>query len=225
MRITDILFPPKCVACGKVTEGEYLCADCEKKYRDMCGERCRRCGKPHIDCRCNKVAPADVALHLFEYKSDFSKRLIFALKRKNSRRLRDFLAVECKKAIFSAITDIEGFSDCVLTYVPRSREGISEYGFDQSKELCGKISKLTGIPAATLFAHRAHFRKQKVLTSDERKENAEMAYVPAKNAKAPYKVIIIDDVSTTGSTLSVCSKLARKLGAGFVCVVTAASSQ
>lgn len=222
MKITDILFPPKCVVCGKVTRGEYLCADCEKKYMEMCGGRCRACGMTQRDCRCHRIGGIDTAVHVFEYGNAMSKKLIYSLKHKNSRRLRDFLAGECKNALFSAITDIGGFSECVLTYVPRSAESINEYGFDQSKELCRRISRLAEIPQMKMFSRSGGTQSQKSLTSEERAENAARAYSAVKNVKAPYKVIIIDDVTTTGSTLSACARLAREMGAEYVAALTVA---
>ena len=224
MKITDILFPPKCLLCGKVTHGEYLCPDCERKYRDMCGERCRACGMTQSDCRCNRIRNTDTAVHVFEYESAISKRLIYSLKHKNSRRLREFLAKECKNALFSAITDIDGFSECVLTYVPRSKKSVNKYGFDQSKELCRMISRLAEIPALKMFAHDGGTQSQKSLTLEERFENAGKSYSALKNVNAPYKVIIIDDVTTTGSTLSACAGLARKMGAEYVAALTVAAT-
>lgn len=224
MKITDILFPPKCVVCGKVTEGEYLCPDCEKKYREMCGKRCSSCGMTQIDCRCHRISGIDTAVHIFEYDGAMSKKLIYSFKHKNSKRLRNFLADECKKALFSAITDIGGFSECVLTYVPRSTESINEYGFDQSKELCKRIAHLSEIPQMRMFLRSGGSQAQKSLTLEERCENAAKAYSAVKNVKAPYKVIIIDDVTTTGSTLSACAKLAREMGAEYVAALTVAAT-
>lgn len=222
MKLTELIFPPKCLLCGKVTHGEYLCNDCIEKYKTICDKPCNICGRPQADCRCHHIAGVDTEIHVFEFDEGISRKLIYSLKHKNSRRLREFLAIECKRALISAITNIGGFSECVLTYVPRSRESIDEYGFDHAKELCKIISRLTEIPMQTLFVHGKSSQKQKELTAQERRDNAESAYSGAKNVKAPYKVIIVDDVTTTGSTISSCAKIAKALGAEYIASLTVA---
>lgn len=222
MRLTELIFPPKCLICGKVTGGEYLCGDCAEKYKDVCSKPCAVCGRPQADCRCHHIDGVDTEVHVFEFEEGISRKLIYSLKHKNSRRLREFLANECERALISAITDIGGFSESVITYVPRSRESIDEYGFDHAKELCKRISRLTEIQMETLFIHGKSSQKQKELTAQERRDNAESAYSSVRNAKAPYKVIIVDDVTTTGSTISSCAKIARELGAEYIVSLTVA---
>ena len=224
MKLTELIFPPKCLLCGKVTHGEYLCNDCIEKYKTICDKPCNICGRPQADCRCHHIDGVDTEIHVFEFDEGISRKLIYSLKHKNSRRLREFLAIECKRALISAITDIGGFSECVLTYVPRSKESVNKYGFDQSKELCRMISRLAEIPALKMFAHDGGTQSQKSLTLEERFENAGKSYSALKNVNAPYKVIIIDDVTTTGSTLSACAGLARKMGAEYVAALTVAAT-
>lgn len=222
MKLTELIFPPKCLLCGKVTHGEYLCGDCAGKYKAVCEKPCDICFRAQADCRCHHIDGVDAEIHVFEFEGEISRKLIYSLKHKNSRRLREFLAGECKRALMSAITDIGGFSECVLTYAPRSRDSIDEYGFDHAKELCRIISRLTEIPMQTLIVHGKSSQKQKELTARERRDNAESTYSGAKNVRAPYKVIIIDDVTTTGSTISSCAKIVRALGAEYVAALTVA---
>ncbi len=222
MKLTELIFPPKCLLCGKVTHGEYLCGDCAGKYKTVCEKHCDICFKPQADCRCHHIDGVDTEIHVFEFDEGISRKLIYSLKHKNSRRLREFLAVGCERALMSAITDIGGFSECVLTYAPRSRDSIDEYGFDHARELCRIISRLTEIPMQTLIVHGKSSQKQKELTARERRDNAESTYSCAKKVKAPYKVIIVDDVTTTGSTISSCARIVRALGAEYVAALTVA---
>lgn len=229
MKITDklinLVFPRTCVCCGESAEARFgyaLCQGCGSEYEILKTEICSVCGRAQMECRCRPsvIVHGNIAYrHLIEYKSDLSKKIVFALKRKNSAPLRRFLASE-----LCDICKISG-KNAEIAYVPRKNSSIREYGFDQAKELALSISKLTGAKTADLFRHTKQGAYQKELGFEERRENAGESYV--LNGKAYLtkdELIIIDDVITTGSTVGVLCELARIAGAERITVLTVAKT-
>ena len=215
-KIISLLFPRKCSLCSApltdAGEADALCPECLMKYSLMCEERCETCGKRQKDCRCEHIDGADISVHMFEFSSDTSRKLIYTLKRKNDKYLQNFIAAEALPAIEKALEahDIQKYK---ISYVPRNSASIRDFGFDQSKLIASKISKATGNECVELFVHAKHTKTQKEISASDRKDNAIQSYDAKKNAKIDGTVVIIDDVTTSGSTLSRCATLARGIGA------------
>lgn len=224
--ILSLIYPGKCVVCGKIMpdakDSEALCTDCRLKYDVMCEDKCGNCGKRQNECRCKNAVGADIEVHLFEFAGEMSRKLIYTLKRKNNRHLHAFLSEQAAGAIEKALGICGGTAGCVVTFVPRNPDSVKDFGFDQSLILARRIAKLLGIPFVTLFEHKKHMKTQKELSAQERMENAQVSFSGKRGAISPKRVIIIDDVTTTGSTLTRCIALARGLGAEQVVTLTIA---
>ena len=216
-KLISLLFPRKCSLCSAplhdAGESDALCPECMLKYSMMCEERCSACGERQRDCRCERIDGADISLHLFEFASDTSRKLIYTLKRKNDKYLQNFIAAEAAAAIEKTVKNTYNIQKYKISYVPRNPASIRDFGFDQSKLIASKISKITGCEFVELFVHEKHMKTQKEISASDRKDNAQQSYNAKKNAKTDGTVVIIDDVTTSGSTLARCSELARGLGA------------
>lgn len=221
----------KCAVCGKVLADEErgaFCFACEEKYRALKDEVCTVCGRTSAYCRCACVGDfsdigAGRVLHLFFYDSDFSRRVIYALKSGGKARLMKSLAHELAELIYlsKGSDDISAYT---VTYVPRSRRNIKKYGFDQAKMMAKYIARELDIPFACTLV-RIGSSSQKAASAEERRERAERSYALANTDIAGRKFIIIDDVITSGSTLHTCISLLREAGVAQIIAATAAKTQ
>ena len=223
--LKGLLFVRKCIFCGEVltdSAGSVFCPKCRLEYEKGKRRPCKLCGKPQTLCRCmpEKLAGerAVSAVHLFEYDGELPRRILYLLKRKNLRVLQKFLSGELAEAV-SHLLDGD-FDDCHMTFAPRSPKSIRLYGFDQAEALCRGISDRLGIPMVDIFRHARRSQQQKTLSTAERGENAEKSYELCRGRLHPTgRLIIIDDVVTTGSTAAKLVRLAHE--AGYTKVVVA----
>lgn len=195
--------------------GEYdaFCPDCMMKYSMLKEEKCLHCGKRQKYCRCEKINGADVCLHLIEFSSDISRKIIYTLKRKNDKYLQNYLSSEAAEAIVKTAKDELGEETFTVSFVPRNPASVRDFGFDQSKIMAKKIAALTNMKCEELFIHAKNTKTQKEMSADERRSNASNSYDAKRGVEIRGTVVIVDDVTTSGSTLSRCAELAKKMGA------------
>ena len=184
------------------------------------------CGKSMDECRCiPEILRGKVSwsAHLFFYYGKLSKQVIYTLKMKNYLPLQRFLA----KELAEVITEATGgnLSDYTVTFAPRKPESVCFYGFDQAKILAKMTAVRLNLPFDELFRH-THFSKiQKRLKAMERKKNAKHSYLLKKYAcRRTDKLLIFDDIVTTGSTLAALVSLAEALGYREIAVVSVAKT-
>lgn len=212
-KIRLTIFPQTCLFCqeGACTTPLPVCSDCSDRFRAMLTEPCATCGHPPAECVC----PQNKNLRfLFWYHEQDVKRLIASLKyrvdREEARALGELLATLCT-----------GRYDAV-TYVPRSHQGVYRYGYDQAMLLARAIAKRLELPLVTALVSRSVV-EQKLLSASQREKSMRGRYaaMPAEVVMYP-RLLLIDDVCTTGATLRACSALLREAGAKSVsCAVLA----
>ncbi|MBR6807135.1 MAG: ComF family protein [Clostridia bacterium] len=205
-RLVRLIFPSRCAACGEVVpDGQALCESCLKKYISETRQKCRKCGKTAEHCGCN--VGSDVISLTFYRGFDavpgrVTERMIISLKRRKSPELADFFARDMAKLILQRLI-LKGnqAADYVITYVPRSEDNRRKYSFDHGELLSEAVSRYTGIPVRKLF-ERHGGGEQKKMTAAERRVNSEESITLLKmEAEKVKKVILIDDIITTGATL------------------------
>ncbi len=227
MKLINLIFPKKCAFCGEFTGGEVFCSVCAAKYEQMKLVPCKRCGEAHSLCRCRaeklwgerKVR----ARHLFAYDGEMAKSLIYKLKRKNLSSLQVFLGSELASLIRQELRRGEKY---IITYAPRAQKSVREYGFDQAELLARGASKSFHFPVESVFEReRGANTEQKTLGREEREENAKGAFRICNGAEVAGKtLIIIDDVTTTGSTAARLCELALGAGAAGIVFISAAKT-
>ena len=227
MSIWNILFPTKCAFCRDTIEsGAVFCSICFAKYEQMKRRRCVSCGKSHNECRCISTKLRNSSLpvrqrHLFSFKEDMARTIVYKLKRKNLSRLQSFLSEECARLAKEEIREGE---NAVIVYPPRSKHGLMKYGFDQAKILANGMGKILDLPVADIFLHKGS-GEQKTLSAIERMKNASGAYFLKEGADLKgTTVIIVDDVVTSGSTALALCRLSSSAGAKRTVVVSVATT-
>ena len=226
---------PVCLEPIKLGEEEgVLCPVCRAKFESEKREVCVDCGLPAPLCRCpGEYMPKNgsgrlVKLSFYRAGSrSATDRLIVRLKHCLDRRAFDFTAGQLAPGILSELAERGGSPDgAIVTYAPRSAHSERRDGFDQGRELSLAISRKTGIRHEALLFRLKHSRMQKSLDPAQRHRNAADAFRTEKGISlAGRTVILVDDVVTTGSTMSACAELLKRAGAGCVICVAIAKTR
>lgn len=225
----NLLYPMRCYSCGKDLGAldEYgVCEACVSRIKKNPAPYCRLCGRPmeKISClcaECKKTAPHfDRAYSAYLYEGVL-KELIHKFKYNGKIRLSRLLSRQMAEFIEdngNILKDVD-----LITCVPLQNSRLRERGFNQSRILAVDISGRAGIPFADTLEKRVSTRHQNELSRDDRLANLKDAFaIRAKSDVYGLAVLLIDDVMTTGATLSECSKVLRDAGAGEVRCLTLA---
>ncbi len=217
-RIAFLISVPKCIACGQrlVYGQKALCEKCYEQFIRAKDRYCSRCFKLLSECDCSNdylskhFVKKIVKVFRYMQRDDniCANSLIYSLKRDN----RDDVLAVCTSELASAISASLGdISDYIITNVPRRREAIVRYGIDHAALLAKSIARATGAKYVRLLKSKAT-RAQKTLMGKERLDNA-MFDLRRDINLSHRKVLIVDDIVTTGASMGACAMLIRGLGA------------
>lgn len=224
--LLETLWPTRCVICDR--PGELLCRPCRLSlpYIDYC-QRCPLCGAPlgTIQCsECNPITLKELGLKKLPFKECISalsfdsrsSRIITSYKDRNEQRLSRIIAECIADVIPPHWFDLYHFD--LLSYIPSSKSSMIKRGFDHGELLATQLSSLLELKVESLF-QRPHSLDQRVLSRSERIANMENRFQMASKS-VPARVLLVDDVYTTGSTLTSASKALLASGAESVCCAT-----
>ncbi len=224
-KFVDVAFDEHltCNLCGEeVFHREDFCAECLSKLVFIGGDRCERCGraelKPVEACRSCKASFVDLSRSVFKYGKE-SSLLIQKLKYGGAAYLARILA----KYLFRAYTE-NYFSPDVVTFVPMTDKEHFKRGYNHSEKLCEELCKLVGAQPFPLFVKKFDTLNQVGLDFEERQKNLKGSFslVDGVDVKGK-KVLIVDDVLTTGATSSELARLLKSKKAKTVYLITVAS--
>lgn len=226
----NLVFPPICASCKEslpFDSREALCPVCRTHYESEKKFICPECSFVHGDCTCmpkNVASHAAEAIHLAEYLKEDSavRNMVLSAKNERNAYLYRFMAKELA-ALLSSRIELEGI---LVTFVPRSAQKEAKFGVDQAKEASRRMAKELGCEFLPLLYHRKS-KEQKHLSVFERAANAKNTYgVLKKNSHLirGRRVVLYDDIMTSGATASVCASLLKRAGADEVIVLTFAKT-
>lgn len=230
--IFDIVLPARCVSCGAIVGGGGpLCPDCAAGLEPLSGRRCDRCGAPLaseqrrcVRCRSRELA-YDSHRSVFAYEG-VAKALIVAYKFGGRRSLAPLLAGYLAAELETAATP-----GTVVVPVPASPRGRRRRGFDQVALLGRELERRHGIAVCGALVRRRG-REQKRLDFSGRSRNLVGAVrlrhrplVPRGpgGERRPSRVVLLDDVFTTGATINECARVLRAAGVARVEALTLAA--
>jgi competence protein ComFC len=219
----ESILPRRCVVCGDTlglgSIREPLCRSCARAIAPMAGERCGGCGTVLVSergrcmrCRDREWA-FDLALPLFEYRGAF-RSLLKAYKFQDRRSLAPLLADFLDREIG------ERWPDRAIIPVPPRPGKAREKGWDQVEELACALSRRGRDLRRVL--ERLPSQQQKRLGLEARSENARSSYRLLPGAAVPSRLVLIDDVITTGATVDACARALRAGGARQIAVLALA---
>lgn len=234
--LLNLVLPSRCAYCGKVIEAENaLCPACFEKINFISAPYCSICGMPFEtekqvyktsalicpDCaRQKRKTRFNRSAVLYD---DFSKKAVLAFKFQDKCYLAKIFAKWLKLAgndIFKAGVDL-------MIPVPLSYRRLFKRGYNQSVLLARELSKLTGVEIdVTSLVKVKNTKAQSTLLGKSRLKNIKNAFEVKKPDKIKNKrIVLIDDVMTTGATLSECAKVLLKAGAKSVDTLTVARTK
>lgn len=200
--LLDLCFPDRCAACGRL--GGLLCAACVRSLRPYPPET----PTPGLD--------AVSVAWLYE---GAVRRAVHTLKYRRKQRAASGLAGALVAALGGAPPGE------ALVPVPLHADRLAERGFNQSEALARALGRAWGLPVrAEGLARRRDTGHQADLTRRERLTNVQGAFVWQGAAPPPARVLLVDDVLTTGATLAACADALRAAGAREVRAVALARS-
>ena len=204
--LLDLLYPPKCPFCGRVLErGEdQMCALCQRELPWTEGpgpapEGCELCLSPLR----YRDGVRD-AVHRYKFEGGAARAALFGE-----------LMTQCLHDHGDGAADL-------ITWVPLHPRRKKRRGYDQAELLARRAAQLRGIPAVpTLEKIRATVVQSQQATEADRRANVEGAYRALPGLDLTGKrVVLVDDVVTTGSTLAECAACLRSAGAAEVAALT-----
>ena len=223
----DTVLPPRCLACRQtVAETGALCATCWAALSFISAPLCPRCGAPQelagvagLPCGCppRRYARARAAV-LYD---DASRPLITALKFADRTALADLFG----RWLQAAGTDLLADAD-MLVPVPLHRWRLLWRRYNQSALVAAALSRRCGVPLlpdALLRPRRT--RPQPGLTRAARRRNVRGAFAVNERYRlrlAGCRIVLVDDVLTSGATLEECARVLLAAGAAEVRALTVA---
>src|SRR5438309_4444267 len=226
----SLLYPPICTLCGgKTRAGEYLCEQCEAKAMRIVAPFCQQCSEPFEGAIATVFTCANCAHRTIYFDAAVAayrgrgivRQMIHEFKYGRKIHLRHLVA----RWLHAALDDerLCGRRFDVIVSVPLHPARQRERGFNQASLLAELLSEQTSIRCRPLLKRIRYTTTQTALDRSERMENLHNAFRLRKNADVRgLCVLLIDDVLTTGSTLSECARVLKRAGAISVHAATAA---
>ena len=219
--VLDLLFPLWCIGCGR--EGEVVCRSCRETIRFIGPSFCERCGRPVLeDGVCHNCA--GIALTIDGIRAPFLfqgilRQAVHELKYRNLKAIAPFLAGEMASYLQKYPLEAD-----ILVPVPLHARRLKERGYNQSELTARYLSALTGIPwKSNILVRQRHSPPlARSASREERRENIAGAFAVSGEGLAGKNIILVDDVSTTGSTLDACAAVIKAAGAQKVWGLVAA---
>ncbi len=229
--VLNFLFPPSCIICGNKAPN-YICKKCEKRF-----EKYRKYNE--IDnikilknkLNINKIMPEqyylinnqkfywDKLVYCFEYKG-IVRKYILEYKFGDKPYISNFFAYELLKS--KKVYEILKFCDIIIP-VPLDNKKKKQRGYNQSELITKILSEKSRLNYENILLKVRHTKTQSLLENLERKKNVENAFC-IKNPELVKnkKVIIFDDIYTTGATANEISKILKEAGARNVYILVIA---
>lgn len=214
----SFLFPKACALCGKLVEDSksHLCNRCKKKQIYLKEPLCYSCGKS-LDAGereycgdCKRLPKSFVkGAGLCQYTKDV-KEALSAIKYKNQRFRTRFFVEETIRRRGDYLKALKVDAIVPVPLHPKKRR---QRGFNQAEIFAKGLGTYLGYPVCSKIVKRTHYtRPQKELDPDERQKNLKTAFVgneiEYKRQGAPKRVLVVDDIYTTGATAQgVCKAL------------------
>lgn len=229
-KIADILYPEECPVCQKIlTESEdrqmHVHRRCYQKLKRIKEPMCKRCGKPVLSIQqeycfdCSKRRVNYESGHSLWIYDALSSESVFHYKYSGKQSYADFYA-EALVCFYGEW--IHSLRVQQLIPVPLSRQKLKSRGYNQAGILAEKIGDKMQIPVNSSSLIRVHSTApQKELGKAERGQNLRDAFwANEKQLKDIRKVLLIDDIYTTGSTVNYCAGALKRAGVEKVWFLT-----
>lgn len=206
--LVDVVYPRRCAGCAR--RGRWLCEACDAALPRFAPPWCDRCGVPAsvAPCRCADLPPAIAAVRSVAWFEGWLREAIIGFKYQGEWSRAEHLAAALLPALHDA-----GTVDAIVP-VPLHPSRMRLRGYNQSELLARHAGAALRIPVQEVLVRRVATLQQVRLSADQRRHNVAGAFMlPDHIDIAGQRLVLIDDVVTTGSTLASCASVLRQGGA------------
>lgn len=218
--IADYLIPSHCFSCSRaVTDGAVICKDCYKQIEKTKDNACDKCGRSDKRCDCKRFVFHFSGVTAPFINDGIAKKGLYGIKFASDEANADFYVHHMVKRLESRDVDLNFDS---VTFVPMNLIKRWRRGFNQAELLANGVAQRLNIPLRSDLLYRSLLSKtqHKNETIAERFENAYKSYRRTK-ATISGRVLLIDDIKTSGASLEACSRELLYAGAQEVFCLTA----
>ena len=217
----DLIFPPHCAGCDLL--GYRWCSTCDSKVHPIPLPICDKCGSPKhksksIDDQCSTYLESIEYIRSYSIYEEPLSTAIKKLKYQRNVGIAETLAFYFVELYNNINQDVD-----IIIPVPLSSKRFRDRGYNQSSLIAKPFSLAIGRPMKTqaLFRHK-ETKSQVGLSREQRSENVADSFIADKSQVLGKTIVLIDDVTTTGSTLEACAKALKKEGAKTIVGLTLA---
>jgi len=207
----DLIFPPLCGGCGKL--GSRWCKDCQQKVQHLVEPVCEICGismdGSGLCSNCMKARPRYRLLRSWSVFEDPVRNALHKLKYRRDVALGDALAAQMWGFVLGLKWPVQ-----MIVPVPLGKKRLVERGYNQVNLIALPLALAVGIDFAPDGLSRIRETRSQVgMTRRERRENVNGAFLGHGKRVNGRVILLMDDVATTGATLSSCAEALYKAGA------------
>ncbi len=228
--LASLFYPALCVVCSDdIDRDEYLCENCQSRAPRITAPFCAKCSEPFSGAISQTFSCANCEHRILHFDSAVAayrsrglvRKLVHEFKYGHHRHLRYPLA----EWLGEAMNDprLRGLRFDLIVPVPLHPARERERGFNQATLLAESLSGQIGVPLRPVLERIRFTSTQTAHDRAERMENLRDAFRLRKKADVrQLRLLLIDDILTTGSTLSECARVLKEAGAIAVYAATAA---
>ena len=233
-QLLNFVFPPRCAGCEvrlSIESSERVCARCRKEIEFPDGPKCDRCGVPFagysVECaRCAEFPPSfgkARALAIYQAHSDPHGSVLASMIRRHKYGLDQAMGRALAECLGELSSMAEDRYDVVVP-VPLHRTRLRWRGFNQAALLAAEVAnRLDCRLDTTSLVRVVATAPQTANDFESRRRNVRRAFAVRRSSRvANRRVLLVDDVMTTGATANECARTLRAAGAHSVDVFTLA---
>ena len=213
----DLLYPTRSAGCGR--PGELWCPACDAGVTRLTGRLCPQCGLP-IDggCPSCSVMPPRLPIRSHARYRGPLIRALLQLKYRPNRRLASLMG-----GWLATLARRESWSPGLIVPVPLGRKRLNQRGYNQATLIAAGLADCLGARLTEdLLARARETRSQVGLGMADRQRNVQGAFLASPSGLEGQSVCIVDDMCTTGATLSACAAALLDAGVAHVMGLTVA---
>lgn len=221
--LLELFFPRFCIGCGYL--GSYICDSCEKRLEKVKKITCFYCGKSSLfgltHPGCKHKDGIDGYLSMYLYTGLF-KKILHESKYKGSFAVLETLLSLSGQCRYEEVEIWKRLFNPCITPVPLNSERLRQRGFNQSEMIMEKYSAINDLEKIYCLSrinntpHLAHIKDKAI-----RRKIIKGAFTYVGDT-VPQTIIVVDDVITSGSTISECAKILKRKGVQTVLTISLA---